>query len=53
LMRFPWMTAKVITAIHWQALRLFLSGVPIVTHPGAGQFERATVQHLGASWRAE
>jgi len=53
LRRFPWMTAKVITAIHWQALRLFLKRVPLVTHPGAGHFERSTEQHLGASWRAE
>ena len=27
------MTAKVIAAIHWQALRLFLKGVPVLTHP--------------------
>ena len=53
LLRFPWMTGKVIAAIHWQALRLLLKQVPMVPHPGAGHFERATVQHLGASWRAE
>jgi DUF1365 family protein len=53
LLRFPWMTAKVITAIHWQALRLLMKRVPVVTHPGTGHFERATVQHLGASWRAD
>ena len=29
LLRHPWMTAKVIAAIHWQALRLFLKGVPV------------------------
>ena len=53
LLRFPWMTAKVIAAIHWQALRLLLKRVPVVRHPGAGHFERATVQSWGASWRAE
>jgi hypothetical protein len=53
LLRFPWMTAKVITAIHWQALRLLRKRVPVVSHPGAGHFERATVQHLGASWPVE
>jgi len=53
LLRFPWMTAKVITAIHWQALRLLLKRVPVVAHPGAGNFERATAQNLGASWRAK
>lgn len=29
----PWMTAKVIAAIHWQALRLLLKGVPVFTNP--------------------
>jgi DUF1365 family protein len=31
--RHPWMTAKVIAAIHWQALRLWLKGVPGYPHP--------------------
>ncbi len=53
ILRFPWMTAKVITAIHWQALRLLMKRVPVVRHPGAGRFERSTAQNLGASWRAE
>jgi DUF1365 family protein len=29
LLTFPWMTAKVIAAIHWQALRLWLKKVPV------------------------
>jgi len=29
----PWMTAKVIVAIHWEALRLYLKKVPVFTHP--------------------
>jgi len=33
LLRHPWMTAKVIGAIHWQALLLFLKRVPVFTHP--------------------
>ena len=33
LARFPWMTAKVIGAIHWEALRLWLKKVPVYTHP--------------------
>jgi len=53
LIRFPLMTAKVIAAIHWQALRLLLKRVPVVSHPGAGRFGRSTMQHLGASWRAD
>ena len=34
LLRFPLMTLKVIAAIHWQALRLWLKRVPVYTHPG-------------------
>ncbi len=33
LLRHPWMTAKVIAAIHWQALRLWWKRVPVFTHP--------------------
>ena len=33
LFRHPWMTAKVIGAIHWQALLLLLKRVPVFTHP--------------------
>ncbi len=33
LLRHPWMTARVIVAIHWQALRLYLKRVPVFTHP--------------------
>ena len=30
----PWMTAKVIGAIHWEALQLYMKKVPVFTHPG-------------------
>ncbi len=33
LVRYPLMTAKVIGTIYWQALRLFLKGVPFHSHP--------------------
>jgi DUF1365 family protein len=33
LLAHPWMTAKVIAAIHWEALRLYLRKVPVFTHP--------------------
>jgi len=33
LVEFPLMTLKVIFAIHWQALRLWLKGCPVKTHP--------------------
>lgn len=38
LLRHPWMTGKVIGAIHWQALRLFLKRIPVFTHPGRAEF---------------
>ncbi|MGP9821615.1 DUF1365 domain-containing protein [Salinarimonas sp. NSM] len=33
LARTPLMTAKVVVAIHWEALRLWAKGVPVVPHP--------------------
>jgi DUF1365 family protein len=33
LCAFPFMTLRVITAIHWQALKLWLKGVPFFGHP--------------------
>jgi DUF1365 family protein len=53
ILRFPWMTAKVITAIHWQALRLLVKRVPVVSHPGPGHFQPVVTKHLGASWRVD
>jgi DUF1365 family protein len=42
LLRFPLMTTKVIASIHWQALRLYLKGVPVVPRLVAnGEGERA------------
>ena len=35
LWRYPWMTAKVGLAIYWQALRLYLKGVPFYPHSQA------------------
>ena len=33
IIQFPWMTVKVISAIYWQALKLWLKGTPLHTHP--------------------
>ena len=33
LFRYPFMTLRVMFGIHWQALRLWLKGCPIVAHP--------------------
>lgn len=34
LAQFPWMTAKVIAAIHWEALRLWIKRTPFYPNPG-------------------
>jgi DUF1365 family protein len=51
ILTFPWITAQVICAIHWQALRLLVKNVPVVKHPGAGQFDVVNAKNMGASWR--
>ena len=33
LILFPLITVKIILAIHWQALRLWLKRVPVIDHP--------------------
>jgi DUF1365 family protein len=44
LITHPLMTVKIITAIHWQALRLWLKGVPVHDHPDkAGRLERTEI----------
>jgi DUF1365 family protein len=45
LWRYPLMTAQVVGAIHWQALRLWLKRVPVHAHPASLQArdERSTM----------
>jgi len=33
LLSYPWMTTKVVVAIYWQALRLWLKKIPFYSHP--------------------
>ncbi|MEO7326160.1 MAG: DUF1365 domain-containing protein [Dokdonella sp.] len=40
LFRYPFMTAKVIAAIHWQALRIYLRGNPVHHHPDTQEHDR-------------
>ena len=35
LLSFPWMTAKTVLAIYWEALRLLLKRIPLFTHQPA------------------
>ncbi|HVO08859.1 MAG TPA: DUF1365 family protein, partial [Burkholderiaceae bacterium] len=48
LLRFPWMTAKVIAAIHWEALRLWLKRVPIHDHPTRSKAASAAARTAAA-----
>jgi DUF1365 family protein len=36
LLTYPWMTARVATGIHWNALKIWLKGNPYVPHPTKG-----------------
>jgi DUF1365 family protein len=41
LLRFPFMTLRVVIAIHWQALRLWLKGVMVHEHPDNSENSRS------------
>lgn len=49
LLRFPCMTLSVMFAIHWQALRLWLKGVPVHDHPGFTTDGAPTDSHSGTA----
>ena len=44
LAQYPFMTAKVIGAIYWQALKLWIKGVPVHAHPGTRPVGSAIVE---------
>lgn len=43
LLSFPWMTAKTVLAIYWEALRLLLKRIPLFTHQPALGTQRVAV----------
>lgn len=45
LLRYPLMTTKVVAAIHWQALRLWLKRVPVHDHPDTAARRAAPGTH--------
>jgi uncharacterized protein len=51
LLRYPFMTLRVIAGIHWQAARLYFKNVPVVDHPGTGSFQHVNHKVMGARWR--
>ncbi len=45
LLAFPWMTARTLLGIHWQALRLLLKRIPIIDHqPADGTFRTGQLE---------
>jgi DUF1365 family protein len=46
LIRFPWMTVKIVCAIYWQALKLWWKGVPIFDHVRVGDVSTVGVDKI-------
>lgn len=51
LIRFPFLTLKVMAGIHWEALKLWRKGLPVFSHKPADQAVRSSVEHAGAARR--
>ena len=45
LIRFPFLTLKVMGGIHWEALRLWLKGLPVFSHRPAPRPVQSSVGH--------
>ena len=48
LIRFPFMTARTIARIHFEAIRLWLKRVPVHAHPGAAMRDASSTKPTGA-----
>ena len=46
LLRYPFLTLKIIAAIHWQALRLYLKGAPVYHQPAPSAAQRDQLRLL-------
>lgn len=53
LWRYPLMTARVMAAIHWHALRLWTKGLRVYPQPGASEAQLAQQRELHALWSDE
>jgi DUF1365 family protein len=49
LFRFPMMTLKIMAAIHWEAMLLWLKGCRVFPHRAAGAAVQSSVGHIDAS----
>lgn len=53
LIRFPLITVKVAVSIYWQALKLWLKGVPYVPHPNNKSPSATTLKHSSTTLEKE
>jgi DUF1365 family protein len=51
LIRFPFLTLKVMAGIHWEAIKLWGKGLPVFSHKPADQPVSSSVEHAGATSR--
>jgi len=49
LARFPLMTAKIMTGIHWEAFKMWIKGFPVFSHSPAAAPVQSSIGHRGNS----